>query len=193
MDQLGWKIQIFTKRLVRGLVNYVSVVAYLFCVNLPAAFSQPRTSLLVKLCSYRLAKHSTSCCRQSQRGCFLHKRTISEGNIQDIKFGRHILIIPIWLFVSDMAIIDGPWASRGTRRPWACTSCGGVPATACRSPSTLPSHSSTGKMSPRWKAEGLSWGHVISCFVASLTAHRPAYILPIKPKATDAGSDAHPT
>ena len=43
-------IQRFTKRLVRGLVNFVSAVAYLFCLTLPAAFSQPRTSLLVKLC-----------------------------------------------------------------------------------------------------------------------------------------------
>ena len=50
--QVGLKsLQRFTKRLVLGLVNFVSAVAYLFRLNLPAAFPQPRTSLLVKLCS----------------------------------------------------------------------------------------------------------------------------------------------
>ena len=31
------------KVFVRGLVNFVPAVAYLFCLNLPAAFSQPRS------------------------------------------------------------------------------------------------------------------------------------------------------
>ena len=42
-------VQRFTKRHVCGLVNFVSAVAYLVCLNLPAVFSQPRTSLLVNL------------------------------------------------------------------------------------------------------------------------------------------------
>ena len=49
-------IQRFTKRLVCGLVNFVPAVAYLFWLNLPAAFSQPRTSLLVNLCMYFVLK-----------------------------------------------------------------------------------------------------------------------------------------
>ena len=32
--------------------EFCSAVAYLFCLNLPAAFSRPRKSLLVKLCKY---------------------------------------------------------------------------------------------------------------------------------------------
>ena len=33
-----------------GLVNYVPAVAHLFCLNLPAAFSQPRTKIFFGLC-----------------------------------------------------------------------------------------------------------------------------------------------
>ena len=39
-------VQRFTKRLVRGLVNFVSAIAYLFCLNLPAAFSQPGNGII---------------------------------------------------------------------------------------------------------------------------------------------------
>ena len=38
------------KVFVRGLVNFVPAVAYLFCLNLPAAFSQPRTKTFFGLC-----------------------------------------------------------------------------------------------------------------------------------------------
>ena len=36
-------VQSLKKVFVRGLVNFVPAVAYLFCLNLPEAFSQPRT------------------------------------------------------------------------------------------------------------------------------------------------------
>ena len=45
-------LQGISKRLFPGKVNFVSAVAHLFCLNLLAAFSQPRTSLLVKLCTF---------------------------------------------------------------------------------------------------------------------------------------------
>ena len=38
------------KVLVHGLVNFDPAVAYLFCLNLPAAFSQPRTKTSFGLC-----------------------------------------------------------------------------------------------------------------------------------------------
>ena len=39
------------KVFVRGLVHFVPAVAYLFCLNLPAAFSQPRTDFFRALYS----------------------------------------------------------------------------------------------------------------------------------------------
>ena len=49
-------IQSTKKVLVRGLVNFVPADTYLFCLNLPAAFSQPRTktffwALHLRLCT----------------------------------------------------------------------------------------------------------------------------------------------
>ena len=38
------------KVFVRGLVTFAPTVAYLFCLNLPAAFSQPRTKTFSGLC-----------------------------------------------------------------------------------------------------------------------------------------------
>ena len=38
------------KVFVRDLVNFVPAVAYLFCLNLPAAFSRPRTKTFFGLC-----------------------------------------------------------------------------------------------------------------------------------------------
>ena len=35
------------KVFVRGFVNFVPAVAYLFCLKLPAAFSQPRTKIFL--------------------------------------------------------------------------------------------------------------------------------------------------
>ena len=34
-----------------GMVNFVPAVAYLFCLNLPAAFSQPGNGIIVKPCT----------------------------------------------------------------------------------------------------------------------------------------------
>ena len=39
------------KRWVPGLVNFVPAVAYHFCLNLPAAFTQPRAHLLAESCT----------------------------------------------------------------------------------------------------------------------------------------------
>ena len=44
-------IQSPKKVVVRGLVNFVPDVTYLFCLNLPAAFSQPGNGLLEILCN----------------------------------------------------------------------------------------------------------------------------------------------
>ena len=44
-------IQGLTIRPFPGLVNIVSAIAYHFCLNLPAAFSQPRNSLIVEPCT----------------------------------------------------------------------------------------------------------------------------------------------
>ena len=38
------------KVFVRGLVNFVPAVAYLFCLKVPAAFSQPRAKTFFGLC-----------------------------------------------------------------------------------------------------------------------------------------------
>ena len=42
------------KVFVRGLMNFISAVAYLFCLNLPAAFSQPHTKTFFGLCSVHI-------------------------------------------------------------------------------------------------------------------------------------------
>ena len=44
-------IQRSAKVFVRGLVNFVLALAYHFCLNLPAAFTQPRARLLVEPCN----------------------------------------------------------------------------------------------------------------------------------------------
>ena len=43
-------IQGSTNRRALGLVNFVPALAYHFCLNLPAAFTQPGARLLVELC-----------------------------------------------------------------------------------------------------------------------------------------------
>ena len=43
--------QSLAERRVPGLVNFVPAVAYHFCHNLPAAFTQPGTRLSAKLCA----------------------------------------------------------------------------------------------------------------------------------------------
>ena len=45
-------IQGSTNRRAPGLVNFVPTLAYHFCLNLPAAFTQPGAHLLVKPCTY---------------------------------------------------------------------------------------------------------------------------------------------
>ena len=37
-------------RWAQGLVNFVPAVAYLFCLNLPAAFSKPGARLILEPC-----------------------------------------------------------------------------------------------------------------------------------------------
>ena len=43
-------VQGSTNRRSLGLVNFVPAFAYHFCLNLPAAFTQPGARLLVELC-----------------------------------------------------------------------------------------------------------------------------------------------
>ena len=44
-------IQSSTNRRAPGLVNFVPALAYYFCLNLPAAFTQPGARLLVEPCT----------------------------------------------------------------------------------------------------------------------------------------------
>ena len=45
-------VQGSSKRRAPGLVNFVPAVAYHFCLNLPAAFSQPGARLILEPCTY---------------------------------------------------------------------------------------------------------------------------------------------
>ena len=45
------RLQGSTKRPFPGVVNFVPAVAYHFCLNLPAAFSQPGNSLILEPCT----------------------------------------------------------------------------------------------------------------------------------------------
>ena len=47
-------VQGSTNRRALGLVNFVLALAYHFCLNLPAAFTQPGVCLLVEPSSYAL-------------------------------------------------------------------------------------------------------------------------------------------
>ena len=47
------KVQGSTIRRTPGLVNFVPALAYHFCLNLPATFTQPRARLLVEPCTAR--------------------------------------------------------------------------------------------------------------------------------------------
>ena len=55
--QLTGGIQSREKVLVRGLVKFALAVAYHFCLNLPAIFSQPRTKTFSQLCTMFFPKH----------------------------------------------------------------------------------------------------------------------------------------
>ena len=46
-----WCVKSLKKVFVHGLVNFVPTVAYLFCLSLPAAFSQPRTKTFFGHCT----------------------------------------------------------------------------------------------------------------------------------------------
>ena len=94
MPQKMGEIQSPKKVFVRGLVNFVPAVAYLFCLNLPAAFSQPRTRTFFGLCTcfrefkndFRLGdltedtsnKIYSTCFKTLPRVC--KKEEIGEGN-----------------------------------------------------------------------------------------------------------------
>ena len=47
----AYAVQGSTYRRAPGLVNFVLALAYHFCLNLPAAFTQPRARLLVEPCT----------------------------------------------------------------------------------------------------------------------------------------------
>ena len=50
-------LQSWEKVFVRGLVKFVTAVAYHFCLNLPETFSQPRTKTFSQLCSMSLVSN----------------------------------------------------------------------------------------------------------------------------------------
>ena len=51
---------------VRGLVKFVLAVAYHFCLNLPAIFSQPRTNTFSQLCNSRCDQNILSIPKDKQ-------------------------------------------------------------------------------------------------------------------------------
>ena len=54
---LVYRIQGSSIRWAPGLVHFVPAVAYHFCLNLPAVFSQPGNSLIEIPCMYRVEKN----------------------------------------------------------------------------------------------------------------------------------------
>ena len=52
-----------------GLVNFVLAVAYLFCLNMPAAFSQPGNGLIEIPCICGLCEYAIWDCRWKQLFC----------------------------------------------------------------------------------------------------------------------------
>ena len=49
-----WDLEGRTERLFLGLVNFVPAVAYRFCLNYPAIFSQPGNGLIVQPCTLHM-------------------------------------------------------------------------------------------------------------------------------------------
>ena len=66
-----------------GLVNFITAVAYHFCPNLPAAFTQPRASTLADLCILRRV------CADGERAC--------------PDFEMRVTVLPLFLRVPDIA------------------------------------------------------------------------------------------
>ena len=58
MNYLTSYIQGSTNRRALGLVNFVPALTYHFCLNLPAAFTQPGARLLVEPCRYLMRSQS---------------------------------------------------------------------------------------------------------------------------------------
>ena len=54
---------------VHGLVNFVLAVPYLFCLNLPAAVSQPRTKTFFGLCRVQWVHGSGDAIKKGSRDC----------------------------------------------------------------------------------------------------------------------------
>ena len=69
------EIQGWTIRPSPGLVNFVPAVAYHFCLNLPAAFLQPGSRLIVEPCISVLRgnRHGDRCLSCSTRGMWLKR------------------------------------------------------------------------------------------------------------------------
>ena len=88
--------------MVCGLVNFVPAVAYIFCLNLPAAFSQPRTNHYFRLCmSLALSlfplnegRFRPPTCRTQSRSCWSVANAL-------FRRGRGLKISnPLFLFLS---------------------------------------------------------------------------------------------
>ena len=61
-------VQGSTNRRALGFVNFVLALAYHFCLNLPAAFSQPGARLLVEPCTLLQSEMDALCIRESRNG-----------------------------------------------------------------------------------------------------------------------------
>ena len=71
------QVQDSTNRRAPGLVNFVPALAYHFCLNLPAAFTQPGARLLVEPCT------TLSC-------CFPHRINEFLMDLEDVDIGHGI-------------------------------------------------------------------------------------------------------
>ena len=69
-DKLRDHVQGSTNRRAPGLVNFVLALAYHFCLNLPAAFTQPRARLLVEPCRYFKYRHKKNSLGMSNEHIF---------------------------------------------------------------------------------------------------------------------------
>ena len=71
-----------------GLVNFVTAIAYHFCIALPAAFTQPEDHLLAEPCRY--VATAVISARTRARGHFLRIRLVrnSDSNVAACACGR---------------------------------------------------------------------------------------------------------
>ena len=101
---------------VRGLVNLVHAVDYLFCLNLPSASSQLRTKTLCWLCMFMKTKYAMISRFQSDLSFVTIEQIISSIHIlRKCKIPRKFPF-PMKLFLGNVESCIGPFESSGEYR-----------------------------------------------------------------------------